>query len=144
MRVCQAGGGPGHDRLKRCVKTQECVHTSLTAPAAAPPEGPGSTGPGGGLHCALIRSRSWVSSIPVPSSSCSRPAASAALVTSRASQELAHCSWRARAACEQPTRWGGGTARGEDERRVRSGGEKERDGLILERIGEQMQRNESE
>lgn len=39
---------------------------------------------------------------------------------------------------------GGGTARGEDERRVRSGGEKERDGLILERIGEQMQRNESE
>lgn len=108
---------------------QEKMHTSLRAPlcaldaaaAAAPaPEQLGPTKPGGGFevapgpwclslgpgsllwsHCALIRLRSWVSSIPVPSSS-SPPAAAAAavVVANRASQEPARCSCRAWAACK--------------------------------------------
>lgn len=88
--------------------------------AADAPEWPGSTkpssvvdtatkpprlSPGPGillwLHCTLIWSRSWASSIPVPSFS--RPADFAAVVTKRALQELARCSWRAWAACKQPT-----------------------------------------
>lgn len=82
--------------------------------------------PGGGLlwsHCALIRSRSWLSSIPVPSS-CSAPppppaADEDAAVANKASQEPARCSCRARAACKQPTRRrdgeGGGASRAKEE-----------------------------
>lgn len=101
------------------------MHTSLRAPlctllAAPDPErlGPSklgtgfepvhrprclSPGPGSLLcsHCALIRSRSCVSSIPVPSFS-SPPAAVA--VANRASQEPTRCSCRARTAWRQPTR----------------------------------------
>lgn len=110
---------------------RECLDTSLTAPrgaldaaaaaAAAAPVGLGKPGsrldaaprltclspvPGSLLwsHWALIRSRSWVSSIPVPSSSSSVPAA----VANRASQEPARCSCRARAACRQTTEGTGG------------------------------------
>lgn len=101
------------------------MHTSLRAPlcvldAAPAPERLGPTklgsgfelvprprclspGPGSLLcsHCALIRSRSWVSSIPVPSSS-SPPAAE--VVANRASQEPTRCSCRAWTAFKQPTR----------------------------------------
>ncbi len=118
----------GHKK-KRWGKMQEWMRTSLRSPpcvldAAAAPEQLGPTRPGSGFdkaprlrclspglgillwsHCALIRSRSRVSSIPVPSSSSPPAAASAAVaVTNRASQEPARCSCRARAACKQSTR----------------------------------------
>lgn len=102
------------------------MRTSVRAPlcvlkAAAPPlsDRPGPTEPAAGSeavpkprslsgrpvcllwsHCTLIWLRSWVSSIPVPSSS-SLPAAAAA---NRASQDLARCSSRAWAAWTQEGR----------------------------------------
>lgn len=141
MRVCQAGSGPGQhecDIERRWESMQEEMRTSVRAPpfvlaAAAPaPErlGPARLGSGfetlprprrlsSGLgflfrsHCALIRSKSWVSSIPVPSSS-SPPTAATVAVANKASQEAARCSCRARAACKQPTR---GNTRGREEER---------------------------
>lgn len=109
-------------RHKKTEQMQESMRTSLAAPlcaldSVAGPEQLSFTKPWSGSdtvprpttlsvglgslfssHFALIRSRSWTSSIPVPSSS-SRPTADVP-VTNRALQELACCSWKARAVCK--------------------------------------------
>lgn len=128
---------------------QEEMRTSLRAPlcvrvadaAAAPaPEWLGPAEPGSGFepgpgillrsHCALIRSRSWVSSIPVPSSSSPPAAAAAVTVANRASQESARCSCRARAACKQPTRESKRGSEGEKEKGRGSRRDKDRKRVI--------------
>lgn len=114
---------------------QKCLHTSLTAApcsldaatgaaaAARPSPEPTRLSPGPGSllwwHCALIRSRSWASSIPAPSSSVSsHPAAAAAAVAAnRASQEDARCSWKEQAACTQPTSGKGREGKGRERKR---------------------------
>lgn len=147
--VSLVGGGPGHcDCKKKKNKTAwpcKCLHTSLpaapcsldaatgAAAVAWPSPEPTRLSPGPRSllwwHCALIRSRSWASSIPAPSSSVSShppaaaAAAAAAVAANRASQEDARCSWKEQAACTQPT-----SRKGRE--RKRGGGGKSRKGRI--------------
>lgn len=148
FRVCPAGTVSGQHAQSEGVEGG--MRTSLRAPlwlleaAAArgrlgPTKPAGGCGaaprPGGGLlwsHCALIRSRSWLSSIPVPSSCSAPPPPPAAdeegdaAVANRASQEPARCSCRARAACKtanQTQGWGGRGCKQSKRRNTRQRGE---------------------
>lgn len=130
------------EEMRTSLRAAPCVRVADAAAAPASERlGPAEPGSGfepglGSLlrsHCALIRLRSWVSSIPVPSSS-SPPAVAAAavVVANRASQESARCSCRARAACKQPTR---GSRRGrEGEREKGRGSRREKDRKMLIRL----------